>query len=187
MSLHQLILYISYPSQRFVSSLLILHHFHSFFYISLSLYKHQVRVCVCEREREGEGHGSMHVISAGDVWLVQMTSSFVSFHLGLFPKMWDINILKFYQKHKLSLMNNSKSSLPKVDVRKKEKWSTRFRSTWVQRLLFSPLDIYIFRVYIPWRRKWQPISIFSPRKSHGERSLVGYSPWGRKESDMTGD
>ena len=31
-----------------------------------------------------------------------------------------------------------------------------------------------------WRRKWQPTSVFLPRKSHGQRSLVGYSPWGRK-------
>ena len=30
----------------------------------------------------------------------------------------------------------------------------------------------------PWRRKWQPISIFLPGKSHGQRSLVGYNPWG---------
>ena len=29
----------------------------------------------------------------------------------------------------------------------------------------------------PWRRKWQPASIFLPGKSHGLRSLVGYSPW----------
>ena len=29
---------------------------------------------------------------------------------------------------------------------------------------------------IPWRRKWQPAPIFLPRKSHGQRSLVGYSP-----------
>ena len=36
---------------------------------------------------------------------------------------------------------------------------------------------------IPWRRKWQPTPVFSPRKSHGQRGLVGYSPWGRKESD----
>ena len=28
---------------------------------------------------------------------------------------------------------------------------------------------------IPWRRKWQPIPVFSPGKSHGRRSLVGYS------------
>ena len=38
---------------------------------------------------------------------------------------------------------------------------------------------------IPWRRKWQPTPVFLPGKSHGRRSLVGYSPWGRKESDMT--
>ena len=36
-----------------------------------------------------------------------------------------------------------------------------------------------------WRRKWQPTSVFLPGKSHGQRKLVGYSPWGRKESDMT--
>ena len=38
---------------------------------------------------------------------------------------------------------------------------------------------------IPWRRKWQPTSVLLPGKSHGWRSLVGYSLWGRKESDMT--
>ena len=38
---------------------------------------------------------------------------------------------------------------------------------------------------IPWRKKWQPISIFLPEKSHGQRSLAGYSPWGLKELDVT--
>ena len=35
---------------------------------------------------------------------------------------------------------------------------------------------------MPWRRAWQltPVFLF------GQRSLVGYSPWGRKESDITG-
>ena len=33
--------------------------------------------------------------------------------------------------------------------------------------------------------KWQPTPILLPGESHGGRSLVGYSPWGRKESDMT--
>ena len=28
-------------------------------------------------------------------------------------------------------------------------------------------------------------SIFLPGESHGQRSLMGYSPWGRKESDKT--
>ena len=38
---------------------------------------------------------------------------------------------------------------------------------------------------IPWSRKWQPTSAFLPGKLHGLRSLVGYIPWGHKESDMT--
>ena len=33
---------------------------------------------------------------------------------------------------------------------------------------------------IPWRKKWQPTPVFLPGKSHGQRSLVGYSPWGCK-------
>ena len=35
------------------------------------------------------------------------------------------------------------------------------------------------------RRKWQPTSVFLSEESHGQRSLVGYSPWGSKELDMT--
>ena len=38
---------------------------------------------------------------------------------------------------------------------------------------------------IPWRRKCQPTPVLLPGKSHGWRSLVGYSPWGHKESDTT--
>ena len=38
---------------------------------------------------------------------------------------------------------------------------------------------------IPWRRTWQPTPVFLPGESHGQRSLVGYGPWDRKESDMT--
>ena len=39
---------------------------------------------------------------------------------------------------------------------------------------------------IPWRRKWQPTPIFLPGKFHGQRSMAGYSPWGRKEHIYTG-
>ena len=38
---------------------------------------------------------------------------------------------------------------------------------------------------IPRRRKWQPTPVFSPGEPHGQRSLEGYSPWGRKKSDIT--
>ena len=37
----------------------------------------------------------------------------------------------------------------------------------------------------PGGRKWPPTAVFLPGESHGRRSLVGYSPWGHKESDTT--
>ena len=39
--------------------------------------------------------------------------------------------------------------------------------------------------FMHWRRKWQPTPVFWPGESQGRGSLVGYSPGGRKESDMT--
>ena len=36
-----------------------------------------------------------------------------------------------------------------------------------------------------WRRRWHPTQVLLPGKSHGGRSLVGCSPWGREESDTT--
>ena len=39
--------------------------------------------------------------------------------------------------------------------------------------------------FMHWRRKWQPTPVLLPGKPHGQRSLVGYSLWRRKESDMT--
>ena len=38
---------------------------------------------------------------------------------------------------------------------------------------------------IPCRREWQTTPVSLPEKFHGQRSLVGYSPWDRKESDTT--
>ena len=38
---------------------------------------------------------------------------------------------------------------------------------------------------IPWRREWQPTPVLLPGEAHGQRRLVGYSPWDRKESDAT--
>ena len=38
---------------------------------------------------------------------------------------------------------------------------------------------------IPWSRKWQPIPVFLPRKSHGQKGLAAYTPQGCKESGET--
>ena len=37
---------------------------------------------------------------------------------------------------------------------------------------------------IPWSRKWQSTPVFLPGKSHGQRSLMGYSPWDYEQSDI---
>ena len=38
---------------------------------------------------------------------------------------------------------------------------------------------------IPWSMNWEPIPVFLPGKSHGQRNVVGYGPWGHKELDTT--
>ena len=62
----------------------------------------------------------------------------------------------------------------------------------VHRLPFSLIIAIISFFYIlnrehcpPWRRQWYPTPVLLPGKSHGWRSLVGCSPWGREESDTT--
>ena len=45
--------------------------------------------------------------------------------------------------------------------------------------------IYIIVYRLLWRRQWHPTPVLLPGKSHGQRSLVGCSPWGRYKSDTT--
>ena len=63
---------------------------------------------------------------------------------------------------------------------------------WAPHLLYSFIFWWTFRLFpcpwvgkILWRRKWQPTPVLLPGKSHGQRSMVGYSPWGCKELDTT--
>ena len=68
-------------------------------------------------------------------------------------------------------------------------WVTHWEPLWLswlriclqyRRPEFSP---WIGR--IPWKREALPILVFLPEEFHGQRTLVGYSPWGQKESDTT--
>ena len=54
-----------------------------------------------------------------------------------------------------------------------------FSSITVQKHQFFSAQPYLQR------RQWHPTPVLLPGKSHGRRSLVGCSPWGRKESDTT--
>jgi len=74
-----------------------------------------------------------------------------------------------------------------------DNWTDNYWSSWASRWLSCKdcacqcrrhgFDPWVRK--IPWRRKWQPTSVFLPGKSHGQRSLVGYSPWVPKESALT--
>ena len=46
-------------------------------------------------------------------------------------------------------------------------------------------DSSLFPSQTSWRRQWHPTPVLLPGKSHGRRSLVGCSPWGHEESNMT--
>ena len=84
-------------------------------------------------------------------------------------------------------------------------WETNFKSCHYIRIMFiwslnnvvdfsggsvvknPPAMQEMFKTLVPslgrkilWRRRWQPTPVFLPGKSHGQSSLVGYSPWGPK-------
>ena len=59
-------------------------------------------------------------------------------------------------------------------VKKKKKNTCQYRR--------GGFDPWVWK--IPRRKKWQPTPVFLHGKSSGQRSLVGYSPWGHKEWDM---
>ena len=67
-------------------------------------------------------------------------------------------------------------------IRQTLPWWLRWERTYLQcrRPGFSP---WVGK--IPWRREWLPTPVFLPGEFHGQRNLVGYSPWCRKKSDLT--
>jgi len=64
-------------------------------------------------------------------------------------------------------------------VTRGKKFTCKFRI--LKKLRFSP---WVGK--IPWRRAWQPTPVLLSEESCEQRSLVGYSPWGCKESERTG-
>ena len=85
------------------------------------------------------------------------------------PCLW-INSRAFCQELNLNRERNGVKGLQTVKCLPAKRERPRF-DPWVRK--------------IPWRKKWQPSPVLLPGKFHGWRSLVGYSPWGRKESDTT--
>ena len=83
------------------------------------------------------------------------------FHAGL---SWNIALFGYF-------LQKSKKGLPSGVSGKEPACQWR-----CERHTFSP---WVGK--IPWRKAWQPTPVVLPGEFHGQRSLVGYSPWGRKE------
>ena len=115
-------------------------------------------------------HSCFSVLYLSVLSLLPDTCNSPSFLL-LFCPSWVTNIR---QKCLWSFPSGSAGKEPNCQCRK------------YKRHEFYPLGIFIPLVgKIPWKRKWQPTPVFLPGKSHEQRSLAGYSPWGHKESDTT--
>ena len=56
---------------------------------------------------------------------------------------------------------------------------------WIYKIFLKAVWLFHVWYLILWRRQWHPTPVLLPGESHGWRGLVGCSPWGREESDMT--
>ena len=77
--------------------------------------------------------------------------------------------------------------LGREHLRPQYSWSRASQVAWWLRihLPMQETQVQSLVAKIPWRRKWQLIPVFLPGESHGQRRLVGYSPCGHEELDMT--
>ena len=112
--------------------------------------------------------------------------------------------LTSYGKIHLNILANTRERKNNEMLKKKKKpWTKRRKQTmnpyYKLKSKVMTTDASNFRSYLAtkmllpywphdiaysWSRKWQPIPACLPGKSHGQRSLAGYSPWGLKASDM---
>ena len=101
--------------------------------------------------------------------MVSWSLDVITFHSVIKVTLWEDKIYPRLHLERKLVMARAKSGLPK--------WLSGKESTCQYRKLgFDP-----WIEEIPWRRKQQPTPVFLSEKSHGQRSLAGYSPWCCKE------
>ena len=107
-------------------------------------------------------------------------------NINIFPGLWPLQVRDCWQRVFIILQKSFQQYPLTVSVRwhlwlkKKKKKTTICQRRRCKRPGFNP---WVGK--IPWRRERQPTPEFLPGESHEQMSLVCYSPWGRKESDMT--
>ena len=86
---------------------------------------------------------------------------------------------RYYLSHQWSpklVWDHINLQTAKAILRKKNK---------AESIVCHDFKLYYKAIVIKWRRKWQPTPVYLPGESHGQRSLVGCSPWGHTELGMT--
>ena len=83
-----------------------------------------------------------------------------------------------------------KNKFPSIDQQGNEIWYYSYDNILVRNNKEQTTDTWRKRwisasLCWVWRRQWQPTPVLLPGKSHGWKSLVSRSPWGREESDTT--
>ena len=64
-------------------------------------------------------------------------------------------------------------------------WYTLYgKSEYKEKLFIENMALRLYSL-MSWKRKWQPTPVFLSGEFHGQRSLVGYSPWGCRAWDTT--
>ena len=124
--------------------------------------------------------------------------AFLIIHTCISPSHWFLQLLKIkYSIHLLLKLQNLKHVMPCLEL---PRWLTGLgrvghdlETEQQQKWPCGKESLRQFRRHrynpwvgkIPWRRKWPPTPVLLPGKSHGQRNLTGYSPWGCKEMSTT--
>ena len=114
--------------------------------------------------------------------IIAWTPGFLSSFYIQLP--WTLKSLLQHHSSKASILRRSAF----FTVQLSHPYMTTGKTIALTRLTLSAkwcLCFLIHKLSLSWRRQWQPTPVLLPGKSHGRRSLVGCSPWGCKESDMT--
>ena len=92
---------------------------------------------------------------------------------------WPLSTLGNWKKHSPELINQERK-YQHLALWSNWRWDLTQITTPERRHRFNP---WVRK--IPWRREWLSTPVFLPGEFHGQRSMAGYSSWGRKELDMT--
>ena len=84
--------------------------------------------------------------------------------------------------HHINKMKDKNHMIISIDVEKAfDKIQHPFLTKTLQKISIDGTYLNIVKaIYKPTGRQWHPTPVFLPGKSHGQRSLVGCSPWGEK-------